>query len=88
MIDLTNLEEIYAHLEAHPATAIYGTCPCGLEINSYTGWIIHAVLPLIAEAIQQGAAKAVAAQEPPEEQITEADIEERCCDFAEGEADE
>lgn len=63
MIDLSNLEEIYAHLEAHPPT-VYKTCPCGVEVNSYTGWISHAILPLIAQALQQGHAAALNSLEP------------------------
>lgn len=54
MINVQNLEEIYAHLEAHPATAVYSTCPCGTEIHSYTGWIEHAVIPLVTDAIVAG----------------------------------
>lgn len=79
MIDMSNLEEIFAHLEAHPA-GMYRSCPCGVEINSYTGWVTHAVLPLIAEALQQGFTAGlnyVAPEEdpqPPAEIITENDV--------------
>ena len=54
MIDVSDLTEIFAHLEQHPATAIYGTCPCGVEVNSYTGWIEHAVIPVVTDAIMAG----------------------------------
>ena len=67
MIDVTNLSEIFAHMEAHPATAIYSTCPCGVEINSYTGWVEHAVMPLVTDAVMGGFTAGLTYREPQQD---------------------
>lgn len=54
MIDVTNLNEIFDHLKAHPAMSLYQTCPCGIEIVSYETWIEHAIIPLITDAVIAG----------------------------------
>lgn len=79
MIDVSNLSEIFAHLEAHPAMSIYGTCPCGTEINSYTGWIQHAVMPVVTDAVMAGFTAGLNYEEP--QQIpTDADLDDMLID--------